>query len=264
MVFRFVQRNRKKSSGLHPNRCIFERMCYQYSLKADTLALSQHYGKKTTVPFSPDPLVSGFTFPLMPVVAEGEIRLMHWGLIPSWIRSSEEAKEIRTKTLNARCETLTSRPSFSDSFLHRRCLIPATGFFEWQHRGDHVVPFFISLKGQSVFSFAGIFDSYQPPGAEEAIRSFSLLTTRANSMMEQIHNAKKRMPVILTQDAEALWLNTSSEPDTLLSLFQPYEFSLMQAHTIAKPGTAHDVLKYVPYSAPSLFGEDSDFLDRFQ
>lgn len=239
-------------------------MCYHYSLKADPAVLSQRYGQKMVKPFSPVSWVSGFTFPLMPVVAEGEIWLMRWGLIPSWIRSSAEADEIRTKTLNARSETLPSKPAFSESFLRRRCLIPATGFFEWQHRGSQKVPFFISVKSEPVFSFAGIFDSYYPEGAKQPVHTFSLLTTQANTLMEQIHNTKKRMPVILTRDAESVWLDASAVPDDLSVLFAPFDSSRMHAHTVAKPGSTEDVLKHVPYSAPSLFGEDSAFLDRFQ
>jgi putative SOS response-associated peptidase YedK len=239
-------------------------MCYHYSLKADTTALSQRYGKKMTVPFSPVPWVSGFTFPLMPVVAEGEIRLMHWGLIPSWTRSSEEAKEIRTKTLNARSETLASKPSFSDSFLRRRCLIPATGFFEWQHRGNKSVPFFISLKRESLFSFAGIYDSYLPDSGEPPVFTFSLVTTHANLLMEKIHNTKQRMPVILNRESEELWLSSAAAPKSLSGLFHPYDSTMMQAHTVAAPGSHSEVTRHVPYASPSLFDSDSDFFDRFQ
>ncbi len=239
-------------------------MCYHYSLRADSAVLAERYGKKVTENRLPVTYAAGFEHPSMPVVTTNEIRCMHWGLIPSWVRGRDAAMEIRTKTLNVRCETLASKPAFSESFLRRRCLIPATGFFEWQHRGSQKVPFFISVKSESVFSFAGIFDSHYPEGAKQPVHTFSLLTTQANTLMEQIHNTKKRMPVMLTREAESVWLDASTGPDDLSVLFAPFDSSRMQAHTVAKPGSTDDLLKYVPYSVPSLFGEDSAFLDRFQ
>ncbi len=239
-------------------------MCYHYNLKSDGAALSRRFGKKAAPGIKPVPLAVGFEHPMMPVVTESEIRLMRWGLIPSWISNKEDADEIQNKTLNARSETVETKPAFSDSFLNRRCLIPATGFFEWQHRGKTKVPFFISLKGEEIFAFAGIFDCFHPYGEADPVFSFSILTTEANSLMQTIHNTQKRMPVILPKSNEELWLKSAGNSAELHELFKPFDTSAMQAHTVAKPGATDDLLKHVPYSAPSLFGEDSDFLDRFQ
>lgn len=239
-------------------------MCYNYSLKAGGTALSRRFGKKAVPGIKPVLLASGFDHPQMPAVTREEIKLMRWGLIPSWIRDRDEALVIQNKTLNARCETVEAKPAFGEGFRNGRCLIPATGFFEWQHRGKNKVPFYISLKDEEIFSFAGIFTRFQPYGETEPVFTFSILTTEANPLMQIIHNTQKRMPLILPRESEEIWLNEQSDTAMLRKLFKPFDSARMQAYTVAKPGTAEDLLKHVPYSSPSLFGDDSEFLDRFQ
>ena len=156
-------------------------------------------------------------------VSPGEMQYFRWGLIPSW------AKDISmgSKLINARGETITEKPSFRNAFKNRRCLVPATGFFEWR-RDREKTPFNIRLKSREPFCFAGVWDKWVT-GDGEIIHSFSIITTSPNALMEQIHD---RMPVILQKQDESRWI--SREPDPLLvDLLKSYPAGLMEAYTVS-------------------------------
>lgn len=125
---------------------------------------------------------------------------LRWGLVPSW------AKDTRTgmKMINARAETLAERPAYRTAFERFRCLIPADGFYEWQHVAgeSRKQPFHITRADGALFAFAGLWSVWRR-GEPEELRSCTILTTAANSAMAPIHD---RMPVILPRDGEALWL----------------------------------------------------------
>ncbi len=118
-----------------------------------------------------------------------------------------------TKTFNARSETIDTKPAFRESFISRRCLVPVRGFFEWQHIGGRKIPWYISLRDEDIFSLAGIWDSWKMKGGV-SVNTFSVVTTRANELMSEIHNTKKRMPVILPAAAEKLWLKEELEKNS--------------------------------------------------
>lgn len=101
-------------------------------------------------------LVNGFKYPEMPVISNGKLELMNWGLIPFWAKD----EEIKKYTLNARAETVFEKPSFKGSIKSKRCIVPATGYFEWKHTDNKKQPYFIHLKNQDAFSFAGIWDTW--------------------------------------------------------------------------------------------------------
>ncbi|AGL03381.1 SOS response-associated peptidase [Desulfoscipio gibsoniae] len=143
-----------------------------------------------------------------------EISLMRWGLIPHWAKDAS----IASKLINARAETVDQKPSFKPSFLHRRCLIPADGFYEWKKKAGEKTPLRITLPDQEVFAFAGIWARWRSPKGQD-IHSCSIITTEANNQMRDIHN---RMPVILSgSSAHHAWL-ASNEPAVLKELLQPY------------------------------------------
>ena len=154
--------------------------------------------------FTPSEMINGFTFPETPVIASNNrniIRHFNWGLIPEW----SDDENIRKHTLNARIETLKEKPSFRD-YVSNRCLIIASGFYEWQwldEKGNQKQKYEITLSGEELFSFAGIWSAWEDPSGKERF-TYSLLTTRANPLMSEIHNTKKRMPVILSADQEEL------------------------------------------------------------
>ena len=153
---------------------------------------------------------------------EREAIFLQWGLIPSW---SKEAKGF----INARSETLDKKPSFSESFQKRRCLIPADGFFEWdQNSGRLKQPYYFQMKDETPFAFAGIWDEWR--GTEISITSCAIITTRANELLAPIHD---RMPVILRSQSYDSWLNGNSEPAKLRNLLRPLPASEMMSHAVS-------------------------------
>lgn len=183
-----------------------------------------------------DAVQAGFSYPKSVVIKQisgnPEATFMEWGFTPSYIPNRESLQRFRfggihpvTKqfeppivTLNAISEELLHKPTYKQAALNHHCLIPSTGFFEWRHiypiskktglplKTAVKIPYYIHLRGQQVFYMAGIWTPWTDQLTGEYTESFSILTTRANSMMEQIHNQKKRMPVILTEAAACAWL----------------------------------------------------------
>lgn len=184
-----------------------------------------------------------FNNPFIPVIAQEDpsrVKLMQWGLIPAWSRNQEEAERIRKGTYNARSETLHEKPSFRGPLAKGRCLIIAGGFFEWQLVNERKIPWYITLKSGAPFVFAGLYDAWRDPLHGDIVRSCSIITTRANPLMEKIHNTKKRMPVILRGEKEKEWI--LSEPSLLQRnhLLQAINESDLKAYTISSRLSAFD------------------------
>ncbi|SVE37329.1 uncharacterized protein METZ01_LOCUS490183, partial [marine metagenome] len=127
---------------------------------------------------------------------------MKWGLIPFWAKDPS----IGTRMINARAETIEERPAFRQAFQQKRCLILADGFYEWLNIGKTKIPMRITLKSDEPFGFAGIWDSWKSPSGE-IVTSCSIITTTPNSVVKPIHN---RMPVIIPEKQERLWLDTTA------------------------------------------------------
>jgi putative SOS response-associated peptidase YedK len=144
---------------------------------------------------------------LAPIVLAGqggnEGQLAMWGLVPFWAKDLSAA----ARMINARSETVAEKPSFRQAYRKRRCLVPASGFFEWQAQAGGKVPwYFHSAQGQP-FCFAGLWESWQDPNAavdSAPIQSFTILTRAAHGDMAGIH---ARMPLILPRESEQIWLN---------------------------------------------------------
>jgi putative SOS response-associated peptidase YedK len=150
---------------------------------------------------------------------------LRWGLIPSW---SADPK-IAYKLLNARSETVAEKPSFRSAFKQRRCLIPASGYYEWQKIGSRKQPHFIRPRDGGLFSFAGLWESWNDPEGE-VVESCTILTTAANEAMRPIHD---RMPVILDAGGDALWLDPTASADSLRALFVPFPAGRMEAFAVS-------------------------------
>src|SRR5207245_977678 len=142
--------------------------------------------------------------------------LLHWGLIPSWAKDTT----VGYKMINARSETIMEKPSFKKPFQKSRCLVAADGFFEWSVPvgSKSKIPMRITLQSREPFAMAGLWEKWKSPEGKE-IRSFTIITTAANKVMEPIHN---RMPVILSKESEDQWLDPESKPEKLLELLRPY------------------------------------------
>ena len=165
----------------------------------------------------------------MPVVVRNSpnrLVEMQWGLIPSW------SKEPRAQfsTINARAETITKSPVFRGPFKSRRCLVPASGFYEWQRTERGKQPFCIRLKDEELFAFAGLYDVWQDAAGNE-LYSYTVITTVPNELVASIHN---RMPVILRQEDEDTWLDKEADPTQLLALLKAYPADKMEAYPVSR------------------------------
>lgn len=150
--------------------------------------------------------------------------LVRWGLIPSW------SKEMTTGFINARSETVDSKPSFRQAFKNHRCILPASGFYEWKKTGNEKTPYYIQISDSTPMAMAGIWETWVSPKGQ-AIETCSILTTAANSVVAPIHD---RMPVILSMDNFSRWLDTSIQDiKPLRYLFNPYPPEQMQAYPVS-------------------------------
>lgn len=206
------------------------------------------------------PLASGFDYPLWPVIkpaANGKdimIEMMHWEFIPSYIKTmdglihfrkgginpSTGKKDFPHNTLNAIGEEVLNKPTYKDAALKRRCLVLVSGFYEWRHftppgGKDTAYPYYINLKEKEYFFMAGIYNPWIDQQSGEMVDSFAILTTAANSLMEQVHNKKKRMPVILPDEEASEWIQNDLPIEKISSLAK-YSIATcdLQAKTIVK------------------------------
>jgi putative SOS response-associated peptidase YedK len=180
---------------------------------------------------------SGFSAPLHPVIANESlqlIRFFQWGLVPFWTKDEAAAERIRTQTLNAKAETIHQKPSFRASIMTKRCLVLVDGFYEWREEGKRKYPYYISLTNNDAFALAGIWDRWENNRTGEVKDTFSIITTRANSLLERIHNTRKRMPVILRQEDETKWLEKDLDKTAIDALLEPFDATQMQAHTVSR------------------------------
>ena len=161
---------------------------------------------------------------------------MRWGLLPYQTRSingrsalDENGKSLNTP-INARAETIDSKDSFKLSFERRRCLIPASGFYEWKKTNFSKIPHWIHLLNQRWMALAGIYTWWKSP-SQEWIPSCTIITTNPNSLMESIHD---RMPVILTQGSYDMWLSSGgTNLSELKEILVPYAAKEMSAHPVS-------------------------------
>ncbi|XEC96990.1 SOS response-associated peptidase [Paenibacillus tarimensis] len=162
----------------------------------------------------------------------GELK---WGLIPPWA----EDERIGSRMLNARAETVMEKPAFRGPFMRKRCLIPADGFYEWKKSGGSKQPMRIVMKHRSLFSMAGLYETWIAPDGRK-ISSCTILTTNPNELVAPIHD---RMPVILKPEDERLWLDRGIRDAQLLrQLLEPYPADEMEAYpvTAAVGNVRHD------------------------
>jgi len=237
-------------------------MCYFVNVNHSREALYKRYGTSVpdTKPYDSSLFTSGFTFPKVPVLkSDGEksMEIMQWGLIPFWVKDEKTANTIKSKTLNARIESADKKASYRHTLKKNRCIIPVKGFFEWQHRQNSKIPWYIQVKNQEIFGIAGLYDEWTNRETGEIMKSFSILTRDANALMAEIHNTAKRMPVVLSEDMEDFWVDTKNSPQEALANVQQSIDGLLRAYTITdsinKRGTDtsnNNILNKVEYTDP--------------
>ncbi|MEW6237919.1 MAG: SOS response-associated peptidase [Candidatus Omnitrophota bacterium] len=166
---------------------------------------------------------------------ENQLAFFRWGLIPAWTKDATRC----AKSINACSETVFEKAAFRVPILRRRCLIPADGFFEWKKTKGEKQPYFIRLKGEQTFAFAGIWERWQ--GTPEApVESCAILTTAANNLIQPLH---ERMPVILPPEDYGAWLDPENQKaENIQPMFRPYPANAMEALAVGDwvNSAAHD------------------------
>ncbi|WP_242917400.1 SOS response-associated peptidase [Pontibacter liquoris] len=202
-------------------------MCGRYSVapkpKGDSkaarlLAQSMKEGRFNAAPSQALPVITN--------EQPDQVQFFSWGLQPFWAKDAKAVK----RSINARAETLTEKPSFRKLLTSKRCLVPADGFFEWQVTPQGKVPHRILLKNEELFSFAGLWDEWLDRGTGEVLHTYTIITTEANEVVRPIHD---RMPVILSPEAEELWLDEHESQEELLSLLHPFQAEQMKAYPVS-------------------------------
>ena len=210
---------------------LFLNMCYSNSSTSSNVDLGNKYGKKVdpSIADSPVYFASGFQFPMWRIISnEPTIEYMRWGLIPHWFKGN--SSEIAAKTLNARIESISAKPSFKTIVNSKRCIIPSNGFFEWQHQGKNKIPYFIYGEKDSILSMAGLWDECIDVSNGTIIKTFSILTQEANEFMAEIHNVKKRMPLLLDEKRIHSWMNNEDPIEVIANNKGVY----LKAHPVDK------------------------------
>ena len=160
---------------------------------------------------------------------DGRAIQVSWGLVPHWAQDPK----IGNRMINARSETLPQKPAFRTAYRKRRCIIFADGFYEWRKDpgGKTKTPVYIRLASGDPFTFAGLWERWEPTG-DSPLLSCTIITTRPNALVAEIHD---RMPVILPAEDHVAWLAPGdTPPDTLSELLGPYPASQMVAHPVSR------------------------------
>lgn len=194
-------------------------MCGRFTLTVDAHQIREAF-PWVTVPEELQPrynMAPSQPIAVIPNDGKNELTYYSWGLVPFWAKDPS----IGNRMINARAETLDEKPSFKNAFRRRRCLVLADGFYEWKAEPGTKTktPMYIHLKDQRPFTFAGLWERWNPPDGSELL-SCTIITTEPNQLVADLHN---RMPVILPEDKYTLWLETG-EVDTkeLKSILVPY------------------------------------------
>jgi putative SOS response-associated peptidase YedK len=205
-------------------------MCGRFTLFEPDQVLAREFGVSDFPPRSPRYNIA----PSQPITAVRaapsgsgrEIALLRWGLIPSWSKDPATGNRL----INARAETAREKPSFRNAFRRHRCLIPTSGFYEWQRQERGKQPYFIRMRNGHPFAFAGLWDRWERPD-EGAVETCTILTTAANDVLAPIHD---RMPVIVPPGEYDRWLDPSlRDPDSLAPLLVPFPPEEMLAFPVS-------------------------------
>ena len=225
--------------GRYSLACIDD-LCGRFRIIDPTIGFRSHFN-----------IAPGSTNPVIVVHERAEAVMMQWGLVPHWAKDvsawhtmfrlpvmwgqlvPHSTKDILPthRPFNARAESLAEKPMFRELLKSQRCLVPASGFFEWKHEDGRKVPFYIHVKDDPVFGFAGLYDVWKNP-AGTTLRTYTIITTTPNELMAPIHD---RMPVILKQDDEMRWLSRDVLPaDEVQRILAPYPSERMEAYPVSE------------------------------
>lgn len=186
----------------------------------------------------------GFTHPELLIYTDREPfypEVATWGLVPHWTKDMAQQKQLWNVTLNARGESIFEKPAFRNAAQHRRCIIYLDGFYEHHHQAGKTYPFFVHHKEKRPLALAGLWSEWRNPETNGLLRTFTLVTTVANSLMQRIHNNPKlkapRMPFILPQELEEVWLapiTADTDKALIQKLIAPLPDGELKAHSVAR------------------------------
>ena len=215
-------------------------MCGRYVFKAEEQEIKREFEaapEKTQGELENQILAPRYNIaPSQPVAAVRQfeqkrvLSSLKWGLVPSWAKE----ESIGNRMINARAETLLEKPSFRNAFAQRRCIIPASGFFEWGRAGDKSgkQPFYFYLTDKPVFGFAGLWETWTDKETGKRVESCAIITTEANAVLEPVHD---RMPVILRAENYVEWLDPqNTDAAALQKLLAPYPAEEMSSHAVSR------------------------------
>jgi len=206
-------------------------MCGRFTLASDAVALREAFPE---IEFPPHReltprynIAPSQDIAVVPNTGSYQVEFFRWGLIPSWAKE----RKIGYRLINARAETLATKPSFRLAYRRRRCLILADGFYEWQDRpGKKKRPMYVRLASGKPFAFAGLWEVWRTPD-DQTLRSCTIITTRPNAHLEPIHN---RMPAILSPQSYHRWLDPEERsPEELEDLLEPFDAEEMIIYPVS-------------------------------
>lgn len=200
-------------------------MCGRFSFAISKKIIEEHYGFAPAINNLRYNCAPSQSLAVISNLNPNDFSYFKWGFIPFW----DKDDAIGYKMINARAETITTKPAFKRSLQTNRCLIPADSFYEWSHDADKT-PYRIMLADKAVFSMAGIWSEWRSP-QNEVVLSFAIITTEANTLIKPLHD---RMPVIFDrQEAEISWLNKEFNSD-VFSLLKPLGPEKMKVYPVSK------------------------------
>ena len=204
-------------------------MCGRFSLGASAATLASQFNVQESVAwrdrYNLTPSQEVLTI-VQPAGGPRAFRRMRWGLIPSWAKD----QAIGARLINARAETVATKPAFRAALCERRCLIVTDGFYEWETIGRRKQPWCIRMQNRRPFAFAGLWDRWTDPGGR-TVESCTIITTTPNALIRRFHH---RMPVIVDPAEYDVWLAAEiRDPDRLLPLLVPYPPEAMTAYPVS-------------------------------
>ncbi len=207
-------------------------MCGRFAQTTDPSKLAKRFGAQKARDFS----APGFNVAPTALAAvvrvprpnEGRVlETLKWGLVPSWAKDPTRGATMA----NARSETVAEKPSFRNAIRKQRCLIPVDGFYEWKKTPKAKQPYYFTMRDKEPFALAGLWESWKPKEGEEALLTFTILTTEPNALMASIHD---RMPVIIAPDDYEGWLDpTWQDLEGIQALLKPCSEAGMEARPVS-------------------------------
>lgn len=207
-------------------------MCGRYALYGPISRLSERFAASIdALPADFGPRYNAAPMQMLPVVRQrpgGErvAHLLRWGLLPGWAKDPS----IAARLINARAETLAEKPAFRATYRARRCIVPASGFYEWKAIPGGKQPYYIQPANDELFGFAGLWERWTSPEGTR-VDTFTVITTAANATMQALH---ERMPVILQPADYGPWLSRDTAPERLGQLLALCPDGMLSMHPVSK------------------------------